>query len=72
MNIDRIRDQILSIENDANNIVTRAHEGTVSMEEIKDFERRAYGRIALVRSQVATLERLEFIRSVEVTIEALP
>ena len=71
MNIEQLHAQILGIETDAANFVARVHEGTVSLEEIEEFGRHAWARIALVQSQLNTLDRLEFIRSVEATIAAL-
>lgn len=67
-----VKDEIRSIEDSIENIVAHAHEGTIIMAEIEDFERRVWGRIVLVKSYSATLERLEFIRSLEATIKALP
>lgn len=72
MNIDHIRDQITAKATDTANLVARAQEGTVSLQEVEEFGRHGFARIALVRDQLNTLEALEMVRSVEATIEALP
>jgi len=71
MNLDHILDQLTATQIDAANMVARAHEGTVTLEEIEEFGRHTLARIALVRGQLNTLEALEMVCSVEATIDAL-
>ncbi len=72
MSTSSIRRELQAIGDETTDLVSRAHAGEVTLEEIEEFERRVWPRVALAGSAVRTLEDLEFMRSVETDLVQLP